>query len=267
VGHQVKRRPGRAQDEAAAKEQTPTKRGRIVRIINSPLFLLILGTLLTTVLTFVGFYYHTYTQCVADSREFFGNYISLETELLYRQNEIVSQILNAKSVSELRKSVDQRKYVDPRFKDQTTAEIHTLYLVQSEQVDESGINKSAENEFTSSKPYQRFSPVLYGYIDKTISDADLKDLQQFAAQFGALQIIQFFTRIRSVSEIDCIPRNIFVIMLGEKPVTIQRYDAGSFVEKERLRQRYLSGRNLLPPRSPPAPFPGTSFTPDALPQK
>jgi hypothetical protein len=219
------------------------------------------------VLTFFGFYYHTYTQCVADAREFFDGYISLETELFYRQNEIASLILNAKSVSELRKSIDQRKYINPRFKDQTTADIHTLYLVRSELVDERGINKSAENEFTNSKQYQRFSPVLYGYIDPTISDADLKDLQQFATQFGLLQIIQFFTRVRSVSEIDCIPTNIFVIMLGEKPVTIQRYDAGSFVEKERLMQRYLSGHNYLPPKNPPPPFPNTTFAPTVAPQK
>jgi hypothetical protein len=245
------------------KELTSPKRGRILRIINSPIFIV----MVTAALTFFVFYYHTYTQCVADARVFFDNYISLETELLYRQNEIVTQILNAKSVSDLRKSIDPRKYIDPQFKDQTTAEIHTLYLVHSEMIDERGINKSAENAFTTSKLYQRFSPVLFGYVDKTISDADLKELQKFAAQFGALQLVQFLTRLRSVSEIDCIPANIFVIMLGEKPVTIQRYDAGSFLEKQRLRDRYLSGRNFLTPRSPPPPFPATNFTPDAPAQK
>jgi len=237
------------------------KRGQFLRTINSPAFLLMVGA----VLSFCAFYYHNYSRCVADARVLWSEYISLEMELFARQNEIATHILKAKSISELRKSIDERKYFDAQYKDKSIAELHTLYLIRSELVDERGMSRSAENAFIESKLYQRFSPVLYGHVDESLKDADLKDLQEFASQFVYLQIVRFFTALRSNAEIACIPANVFLTMLGEKPVTIQRYDTGSFVEKERSRIRAMSGRNLLPPRAPPAPFPATTYTPDVQP--
>lgn len=211
----------------------------------------------------IGFYYHTYSQCVADGRELWNGYISLEMELFARQNEIAGHILRAKSVSELRKLIDERKYFNAQYKDQSITELHTLYIVRSRLIDESGINKSADNEFTKSKFYQRFSPVLYGRVDPAIKDADLKDLQELSAQFIVLQLVRFLTALRSNTVIACIPTNVFLTMLREKPVTVQRYDTGSFVAKELSMQRSLSGRNCLPRRTPPPPLPSTTYPPDA----
>ncbi len=243
----------------------PPKQSRFLRIINSGLFLLVVGAILSAIASFIVFYYHTYTQCVADARDLYTGYISLEMELFQRQNEIAGQVLQSKSISDLRKAIDARKYIDAQYKELTTAQLETLYLTRSELIDERGINKSAEIEFMNSKLYQRFNPVLFGNISETISDADLKDLQEFTAQFVVLQLVRMSTRLRSNAEIACIPANVFQIMLGEKPVTIQRYDTGSFVEKERSRLRAMSKRNLLPPRTPPNPFPDTTFKPDVPP--
>jgi hypothetical protein len=252
-----------ASDQGVARpvEQAPPQRGRFIRIINAPAF----WGLVTVLLGAIGFYYHTYTQCVADARDVWSSYISLEMELFQRQNAIAGHILEAKSVSELRKSIDEHKYFDAQYKDKSTVDLHTLYVLRSERIDESGINKSAENEFANSKFYQRFSPALYGPIGPSIKDADLKDLQEFAAQFIVLQLVRFLTALRSETVIACIPANVYLTMLGEKPVTIQRYDTGSFVAKELSMQRSLSGRNFLPRKTPPAPFPSTTYKPDVQP--
>ena len=231
---------------------------RFVRIINSPLFVTLL---VSVIIGFCVFYYNTYTQCVADARKLHEEYIALETELSARENEIVSQILKAKSLSELRKSIDQRKHNSVRYKDMSIAELQTQYLIRSQFVDETGIDRSAENKFKSSDQYQRFGSVSLGYVGDNLTENDFDGLQAFAIQFGLIQFQKLITGIRSVTEIDCIPGNIFLIMLGERPVTIQRYDAGSFVEVERLRQRSRSEHNVLPPRTPPTPFPATTFRP------
>jgi hypothetical protein len=246
-----------------SNEPSKPERGRFLRVINSPAFLWTATTVLALVASFVGFYYHTYTKCVADSRELWNEYISLELELFARQNEIASQILHAKSVTELRKSIDEHKSFAAGYKDRSIAELHKLYLVRSELIDESGVSKAADTEFAQSKNYQGFSPVLYGYVPDSIKEADFKDLQEFAALFGSVQLVRFLTAVRSKTVIACIPANVFLTMLSEKPATIQRYDLGSFNEKERSRLRARAGRNVLPRKTPPAPFPSTTYKPDA----
>ncbi len=246
-----------------SNEPSKPMRGRFLRVINSPAFLWTATAVVTLVVSFVGFYYHTYTKCVADSRELWSEYISLEFELFARQNDIASQILHARSVADLRKSIDEHKSFAAEYKDKSTAELHTLYLVRSELIDESGMSKAAETEFAQSKNYQRLSPVLYGHVPESITEADLKDLQEFAASFGVVEFVRFLTGLRSETVIACIPANVFLTMLSEKPVTIQRYDLGSFTEKERARQRAEAGRNVLPRRTPPAPVPSTTYKPDA----
>lgn len=242
-------------------------RGRFLRVINSPAFLWTATAVVTAVVSFVGFYYHTYTKCVADSRELWSAYASLELELFARQNDISSQILHAESVADLRKSIDEHKSFAAEYKDRSIAELHTLYLIRSELIDESGMSRAAETEFAQSKNYQRFSPVLYGHVPESIKEADFKDLQEFAGLFVVVQLVRFLTGLRSEAVIACIPANVFLTMLGEKPVAIQRYDLGSFTEKERSRLRAMSGRNVLPRRTPPAPFPSTTYKPDMQPDQ
>jgi hypothetical protein len=250
-----------------SSEPPKPTRGRFLRVVNSPAFLWMASAVCAVIASFVGFYYHSYTTCVADARALWNEYISLELELFARQNNIASQVLHAKSVADLRKSIDEHKSFAAEYKDKSIAELHTLYLVRSELIDESGMSKAAETEFAQSKNYQRFSPVLYGQIPESIKEADLKDLQEFAALFGVVQFVKYLTALRSEAVIACIPANVFLIMLGEKPVTIQRYDLGSFTEKERLRERAEAGRNVLPRRTPPAPFPLTTNKPNAQPDQ
>jgi hypothetical protein len=213
------------------------------------------------VTSFVPFYYYTYRQCIDDTRKFFDEYMSLRRELNSREIEIASQILKARSISDLRKGVDSRKFFSAKYKDYDIAELQLLYSINSESVDETGINKSAEAELKNSPLYSKYSDVFYGHIDEKINDSDLKDLQLLAVNIGRVEFIQFVTDVRSVSEFKCAsPKNVLAIMLGEKPVTLQRYDAGSFVEKQRLRS--AAKRNFLSPRVAPPPFPDTTFRPN-----
>ncbi len=250
-----------------SNERLKPTRGRFLRVINSPAFLWTATAVLTVGVSFVGFYYHTYTKCVADSRELWSEYVSLEFELFARQNDIASQIVDARSVAELRKSIDDHKSFAAEYKDKSIAELFQRYLARSELIDESGMSKTAETEFAQSKNYQRFSPILYGHVPESIKQVDLKDLQEFAALFGGVQLVRFLTALRSEAAIACVPANVFLTMLSEKPVTIQRYDLGSFTEKERSRLRAMSGRNLLPRRTPPAPFPSTTYKPGVQPDQ
>jgi hypothetical protein len=245
----------------AIRPPKPTRLGRTLKVANSPLFLVFVGL----IVSFFVFYRQTYVQCVADGRKFFTDYSALKTELLYRENEVVSAMLEAKSVADLRNRIDPKKAFDNRFKDDTLLDLRTRYALASEFIDESGIDRSNESALQQSELYQKYRPVFDGIIGPTLSDSDLAPLKQIAAGTATVQMMNFFTDIRSEVEIQCIPQNVLLEMWGETPITIQRYDVGSFTEKERRRIRMLKGRNLLTPKVPPAPFPQTNFRPpDAL---
>lgn len=133
------------------------------------------------IVAFVPFYYHTYMQYIADTRNFFDEYMSLRQEIDFRENGIARQILKAKSISEMRKTIDERKYFSPKYKEITIAELQRLYVIDSESVDETGINKSFDDQIKQSPLYKKYARVFYGDIDEKISDADLKDLQILAS--------------------------------------------------------------------------------------
>jgi hypothetical protein len=242
----------------ALKPQKPTLFKRALATANSPLFLVIVGL----IVSFFVFYRQTYVQCVSDSRKLYSEYIGLKFELLQRENDVLAAIFNAKSIADLRKTLDPKKSYDPKYKDDTLSGLQVRYASASEFIDESGINKSADLALRNSEPYQKYSQLFSsGIVLSTMVDSDLPPLKQLALLAGQAQMIDFITDIRSEAEIQCIRPNVLMIMWGETPVTIQRFDVGSFTGKERLRLQAMKGRNLLEPRKAPAPFPQTDFKP------
>jgi hypothetical protein len=241
----------------ALTPQKPSAFCRVLKIINSPFFLLLIGL----IISFLVFYRQTYVQCVADSRSLYSDYIGLRFELLSRENDILDVILRAKSTTELRANLDPKKSFDLKYKDDTISGLRTRYAAASAFIDESGINKSAENAVQRSDIYQKYGPIFSGFVPAGFADADLPTLKQLALVVGQVEMNRFFTDLRTEAEIQCIRPNVLLIMWGEKPVTIQRYDVGSFSGKERQRLQQLKGRNLLTPRVAPAPFPQTDFKP------
>jgi hypothetical protein len=241
----------------ALTPQKPGAFGRLLKIINSPFFLLLIGL----IISFFVFYRQTYVQCVADSRSLYSDYVGLKFELLNRENDVLDVILKAKSMAELRAGLDPKKSFDLKYKDETISGLRMRYSAASAFIDESGINKSAEYAVLNSEIYQKYAPVFSGFVPAGFDDTDLPTLKQLALVVGQVEMNRFFTDLRTEAEILCIPSNVLLNMSGEKPVTIQRFDVGSFSGKERRRLQQLKGRNLLTPRVPPAPFPQTDFKP------
>lgn len=112
-----------------------------------------------------------------------------------------------------------------------------------------------------SEIYQKYGSVFSGIVPAGLAYSDLQTLKQLALIVGQVEMNRFFTDLRTEAEIQCIAPNVLLTMWGEKPITIQRYDVGSFSGKERQRLKQLKARNLLTPRVAPAPFPHTDFKP------
>jgi len=241
----------------------PPKRtilGRIVKVANSSLFLVIVGL----IISFLVFYRQTYVQCVSNSRKLFADYIGLKMELLRRENEILEAVLKGNSIADLRDRIDPKKSFDSRYKDNTITDVRIQFAQASEFIDESGIDKSAESGLQEIQLYQKYNQIFTaGVVASTLTDSDLAPLKLLAVSAGEVEMINFMTDIRSEAEIQCIPQNVLLLMWGETPVTIQRYDVGSFTGKELHRIQTLKGQNLLTPRVAPPPFPQTNFKPPA----
>jgi hypothetical protein len=57
---------------------------------------------------------------------------------------------------------------------------------------------------------------------------------------GPSATLSFLADLRNVGQIECSPSKIFALMWGEQPITIRKYDAGSFVEREKDPKEPLS---------------------------
>lgn len=223
----------------AALEKPQPKRSRFLAFINSPAFL---WSLSVFVLTAGGGIYSTYKQCISDSKQVLNTYMRLRFEISYREDKIATQIQNAKTMDDVRKSVDSRAYFSPDYKDRAITELKMLYRPAYLMVDRSGIDESAESAFIDSPLHQRFNAVMYGDIDPKLTDADLPDLKDFAGQIRRLHAIRFFTWLRSLGMVECSAGNVLLLALGANPVTVRVHEIGSLAERQRL----SSPINILP---------------------
>jgi hypothetical protein len=115
--------------------------------------------------------------------------------------------------------------------------------------------------------YQFQSLFFSGILDAAIQDGDLPVLKELAAAVLQVNLLGFMEDLRNVVQIECGPANIFSLMWGERPITVRKYDAGSFVEREKIRRQIEAGRNHLTPKTAPLPFPATTFkAPTAQPE-
>ncbi len=109
---------------------------------------------------FAAFYYHTYTQCVADARTLNGEYGALFLELQDRQMAIARQIQRARTAAGLREVVDPKRSFSAAYENFTIEELHRKYLIDSELIDESGVNKTVDSAFENLQIHSKFMPVL-----------------------------------------------------------------------------------------------------------
>jgi hypothetical protein len=250
---------------ALRSQQEPTARvglarrffGRFLKIVNSGAFL----SLATIVVSFGIFYHHTYVSCVANSRKFYSEYASLKMELYLRQGQIAASVYEANSIQALRETLSHEKSFDRQFKDNSTLELQTRQMVQAASIDMSGIGHDlAKTLLEKVEVYQKYKALyLNGILDETASDSDLATLKALSVGVLELNALQFIADLRNVAQIECTPANIFSLMWGDQPITIRKYDAGSFVEREKIHQQIEAARNHLNPKAPPPPFPETTF--------
>jgi hypothetical protein len=231
---------------------------RLLKVVNSGAFLAVLGCSVS----FGVFYHRTYTACVADSRQFYQDYVSLRMELFQRRAHITRLAYDATSIKDLRDALAQNKSFDRQFKEDTTVELQTRQMVQTTSIDTSGVGPNlAQTLLEKAEPFEKYKPLFFnGLLDDRFSDADLPKLKELAATVLQVNVLSFIADLRNVAQIECIPTNIFALMWGEKPITIRKYDAGSFVEREKIHQQTEEQRNHLVPMMAPPAFPKTTYT-------
>ncbi len=93
----------------------------------------------------------------------------------------------------------------------------------------------------SSPLFARFSLVFLGYIPTTLSNSDLPDLKQYAAEVLVANLATFLHGLRTVYETECTPANVALIALGENPVLVRAVEV-TFTEREKRDLRL----NVLP---------------------
>jgi hypothetical protein len=229
---------------------------RTFKIANSGAFLAFVGILGS----FVIFYHNTYVTCVDDSRKFYRDYVALKTEISSRQGDIASSVIGAGSVKMLREALSHTKSFDHQFKDASILELQVQLAEREASIDTRAATSTMAKWLEKVDAYQFQSLFFSGMLDATIQDGDLPVLKELAAAVLQVNLLGFMEDdLRNVVQIECGPANIFSLMWGERPITVRKYDAGSIVEREKIRRQIEAGRNHLTPKTAPPPFPVTTF--------
>ena len=244
----------------AAPPSSTTKRlfGRTLKILNSGAFLAILGILVS----FGVFYHRTYVACVDDSRKFYQDYTAVKFELFQRQADIASAVYKAKSMKDLQETLSHIKFFDRQFREDTTLDLQTRQLVQSTSIDTTGIGLNpGRTLLEQADAFQKYKSLFfYGVLDEKLSDNDLPAAKQLAVAVLEVNALSFILDLRNIGQIECVPQSVFALMWGERPITVRKYDPGSFLESERIHQRIDAQRNHLAPIRPPPSLPATNET-------
>jgi hypothetical protein len=228
---------------------------RTLKVLNSGVFLAALGILVS----FGVFYHQTYVACVENSRTFYRDYTAVRMEVLQRQAYFAVTAYNAKSIEDLQKTLSQTKFFDRQFREDTMVDLLARQAILATSIDTRSVTPDPiRATLEQADAFQKYKPLFFSGVifDGTLTDNDLLAIKQFAVPIIEAYLTSLVLDLRNVSQIECIPRNIFALMWGEESITIRRFDAGSFLAVEKLRQRIEVQRNHLAPlTSSPSPSP------------
>jgi hypothetical protein len=229
-----------------------------LKVVNSAAFLAVLGILVS----FGVFYHRTYVACVADSQKFYRDYAAVRMELLQRQAYIAASAYDAKSMKDLQKTLSQNKFFDRQFREDTTVDLQVRQAVQATSIDTRGIAPDpGRTLLEQADAFQKYKFLFFsGVLDGGLSDDDLPTIKQLAASVMEVDALSLVLDLRNVPQIECIPQNIFALMWGERPITIRKFDAGSFLEREKIHQQIEAQRNHLSPQTTSPLLPHTDDT-------
>jgi hypothetical protein len=225
------------------------------KVLNSGAFLAALGILVS----FGVFYHQTYIACVENSRTLYRDYTAVRMEVLQRQAYFAATAFNAKSIKDLQKTLSQIKFYDRQFREDTTVDLLARQAIQANSIDTRSVAPDPTRSILEqAEAFQKYKPLFFSgvILDGTLTDDDLPAIKQLATPVMQANAISLVLDFRNVPQIECIPQNIFALMWGERPITIRKFDAGSFLAVEKLRQRNEVQRNHLAPlTSSPPPSP------------
>jgi hypothetical protein len=176
-----------------------------------------------------------------------------------RQAYFAATAFNAKSIEDLQKTLSQIKFFDRQFREDTTVDLLARQAIQTNSIDTRSVAPDPIRAILEqAEAFQKYKPLFFSgvILDGTLTDDDLPAIKQLATPVIEANAISLVLDFRNVPQIECIPRNIFALMWGERPITIRKFDAGSFLAVEKLRQRIEAQRNHLAPlTSSPSPSP------------
>ncbi len=216
------------------------KRNRFIRVINAPIIIWFLTLLFVVV---AGGLYTNYRACIADSKQLINAHNLYRNEINYREDKIAEAIQVAKTIADVRKAIASRPFENPDLKDRPIAELLGKYRTAYLRID-GHVGGIDGNPILEQSPlYQKYRILLWGYLDPKATDADLPDLKAFADQVRAVYVVSFLQRLTTIAEIHCSLANVFLISLGESPITVREIDTKSAAQVERLSHPI----DLLPP--------------------
>ena len=203
-------------------------RPRRVGILNRPFVLWMLSAV---ILSFGGWAYGAYHQCITEARAISAIYAMYGYEIFYRQDEILQNVNDATTVSGLRKALQKKTYFNSDLKDKPIAELLPIYREAYLRIDRSALDSTAERAMMSSSGFARFNVVFDGHVPSDMKDTELSDLKQFALFFSLAHLTDFVQRVGAVYDYVCTPHTIWRIALGGSPVLV-RVRVG-FAEREK----------------------------------
>jgi hypothetical protein len=229
------------QERVLAALNKPTG-SRFLRFINAPLFIWFLTLLFVAV---GGGLYTNYRACVADSRELLNSHNAYRNEINFREKAIADAILTAKSIADVRAAIAMHYTENPDLKNLPMADLLGKYRHAYLQVDGHVLGMDGQPILEQSALYNKYRLLIWGYLDSKATDADLPDIKNVALLVEQAYAVAFLQRLTVVAEIHCSWANVFLISLGESPVTVREVATGSFAKAERASYPI----NVLPPKA------------------
>jgi hypothetical protein len=197
------------------------KKGLVISIVNSGLFLWILTAVF---LTTGGSYISNRQACSTEADQIIDKRNRLALEMEKRRSAIAQGIAEARTVDEVRDILKSPPNIFPDLKNRTLLELSSEYVNLNENIDETAVRSleialARKIEPMTTTQFMRYRSLYIGELGKT--DYDLADLKDFSRKYFEGDRIRSLVHKLSEFKPDCSVRTVLDrILNGSRAVHV-----------------------------------------------
>ena len=229
------------QERVLAALEKP-RRGRVLSLLNSPIFIWIMSLL---VVTGGSFYYGSLKQCIAESKQLIRSYRDIRSEINLRQMSIGARLFSAHTLADVRSAASNVGFDNADFRDrrldQLIIRLKTMPVTIASSSGALNPEKGFEDLMQSTAGMDRFQLLTFGQFSETFSPTDLRSIQAFGYAMYLDAALKWIADIPVLTTIDCRLANVVKISFGGEPQTVGMKRV-SFLEFQEARDSTLHNR-------------------------